>query len=365
VENSIGALQSFTIGDEEIKNTKLRIADVALSGSEMLVGADFFLSHRVMVARSQRKLYFTYNGGPVFRLDKPADVIEDAPSAAPTPAASAVQTTAGDGGALNADELTRRAAAEAARNDSGSALADLNRAIALDPKASAAYYQRAKIRSRSNRKAALADLDEAIKLKPGDQDILLTRGRLRLEAKDPKGAQADFNAAMKLTPNDKTLPLNVAGDYAEAHYLEPALELFDAWIASHPADALMGPALNERCWARALAGVDLQKALADCDAAISRGDRRPSVRDSRGLVLLRLGRLDDAIAEYNLGLRLDPKQAWSLYGRGVAKSKKGQVADGKADIAAALAIQSNIHERAISFGIVPDDAPAAAKPSAP
>ena len=34
----------------------------------MLIGADFFLSHRVYVANSQRKLYFTYNGGPVFNL---------------------------------------------------------------------------------------------------------------------------------------------------------------------------------------------------------------------------------------------------------------------------------------------------------
>ena len=34
----------------------------------MLIGADFFLSHRIYVASSQRKLYFTYNGGPVFNL---------------------------------------------------------------------------------------------------------------------------------------------------------------------------------------------------------------------------------------------------------------------------------------------------------
>jgi hypothetical protein len=35
---------------------------------DMLIGADFFLSHRIYVANSQRKLYFTYNGGPVFNL---------------------------------------------------------------------------------------------------------------------------------------------------------------------------------------------------------------------------------------------------------------------------------------------------------
>lgn len=34
----------------------------------MLIGADFFLSHRIYVASSQGKLYCTYNGGPVFDL---------------------------------------------------------------------------------------------------------------------------------------------------------------------------------------------------------------------------------------------------------------------------------------------------------
>ena len=33
----------------------------------MLLGADFLRAHRVLVAHSQRKLYFTYTGGPVFQ----------------------------------------------------------------------------------------------------------------------------------------------------------------------------------------------------------------------------------------------------------------------------------------------------------
>ena len=33
----------------------------------MLLGADFLRAHRVLVAHSQRKMYFTYEGGPVFQ----------------------------------------------------------------------------------------------------------------------------------------------------------------------------------------------------------------------------------------------------------------------------------------------------------
>jgi len=67
VRSWIAPFASFKIGDEEIRNTHLRIAERA-GNYDMLIGADFFLSHRILVASSQHKLYFTYNGGPVFNL---------------------------------------------------------------------------------------------------------------------------------------------------------------------------------------------------------------------------------------------------------------------------------------------------------
>lgn len=62
---------SFKIGDEEIKNTKLLVTDLALDDADMLLGGDFFLSHRILISGSQKAVYFTYNGGPVFRLEVP------------------------------------------------------------------------------------------------------------------------------------------------------------------------------------------------------------------------------------------------------------------------------------------------------
>ncbi|HEX7760577.1 MAG TPA: retropepsin-like aspartic protease, partial [Caulobacteraceae bacterium] len=69
VKTWIAHVDSFKIDDEEIHNTQLFVSDLGLDGADMLLGADFFLAHRVYVANSQHKLYFTYNGGPVFRLD--------------------------------------------------------------------------------------------------------------------------------------------------------------------------------------------------------------------------------------------------------------------------------------------------------
>jgi hypothetical protein len=55
-----------------------------------------------------------------------------------------------------------------------------------------------------------------------------------------------------------------------------------------------------------------------------------------------MGQWDWAIDDYNAALRINPMLASSLYGRGLAKLKKGDPTGGNADIAAAKAIEANI-----------------------
>ncbi len=89
IESWVGPFQSFTIGNETIRDTQIRFADLfrdatysavgshipvkveGLQTFSMLLGADFLRSHRVLVSHSQRKVYFTYNGGPVFQVARP------------------------------------------------------------------------------------------------------------------------------------------------------------------------------------------------------------------------------------------------------------------------------------------------------
>jgi clan AA aspartic protease (TIGR02281 family) len=82
-----GMFKSFAIGDEIVRNVKLRIADlfgrakVQDTGSNlerplddlpsMLIGCDFFISHHIMVLFKEHKLLFTYNGGPIFQSIEP------------------------------------------------------------------------------------------------------------------------------------------------------------------------------------------------------------------------------------------------------------------------------------------------------
>ena len=64
-----------------------------------------------------------------------------------------------------------------------------------------------------------------------------------------------------------------------------------------------------------------------------------------------MGQWDSAIADYDSALRLSPKMASALYGRGFAKLQKGDTANGNADQAAAKLIEPNIVEEFARHGL--------------
>jgi len=69
------------------------------------------------------------------------------------------------------------------------------------------------------------------------------------------------------------------------------------------------------------------------------------------LTYLKMGQWDSAIDDYNEALQFNPKLASSLYGRGLAKLKKGDTTGGDADIAAAKAIEANIAADFARYGV--------------
>jgi tetratricopeptide (TPR) repeat protein len=359
-ESWIAPVDSFEIADEKVQHTRLRIADITLDNADMLIGADFFLSHRVMISSTQHRLYFTYNGGPVFRLDRTDE--HEAPSGGTSPEPTRAETPAAPGAASNPAEpaaaepldaagYSRRGSALMARRDYARAIADFSKAAELEPKEARHFYDRALARLQNRQPVlGMADLGEALKLKPDDREALLLRGELYLSIRDFPRARADFDAVLRQAPNDPSLRMRIADTYVRAGDFQTAVAEYDQAIAAYPKGP-PGMALNNRCWARAMWGKELEKALADCDAALKKGPRTSSMLDSRGLVLLRMGQYDAAIDTYDDAIRLQPKSAWSLYGRGVAKHHKGLKAEGEADLQAAAALAPGLAARAKRLGI--------------
>jgi hypothetical protein len=77
VERSRGAVESFSLGSERVGKPALQSVDLPdgyRAGTFILkrelkpvqLGLDFLHAHRVLVAHSQGRIYFTYLGGPVF-----------------------------------------------------------------------------------------------------------------------------------------------------------------------------------------------------------------------------------------------------------------------------------------------------------
>ncbi len=385
VQTWVAPFSSFKIGEEEVRNTRLRFGDIPLEDADMLIGADFFLSHRVYVASSQRKLYFTYNGGPVFNLNAVPLSVQSAeePGSGPpaatttatagttTPPGSAVSppgASAGGGGsgASSADSaptaatptdaagFSRRGTAFAARHDYEHAVADLTRACDLAPNEFQYFYQRGMARL-GNRQPfqAMTDFDQALKLKPDDVPSLVARAELRLEGRDASSAAADLDAADRAAPKDADVRLGLAGLYGRSGRFESAIAQYDLWLPSHDEDSRRIEAFIGRCRARALLGQDLPKALSDCNDAVRLNPKAPRALDSRGLVRLRMGDFDKSIADYDAALTVAPKFAWSLYGRGLDEVRKGMTSKGQADMAAATALQPAIANEARRFGLSP------------
>jgi tetratricopeptide (TPR) repeat protein/predicted aspartyl protease len=350
VRSWIVPIKSFRVGGEEVRNTRLRVADLDLASIDMFVGADFFLSHHILVANSQHRLYITYNGGPVFKLPEPqTGPPAGSPTTQPTPPAAASAEAAAD-----AASFARQGDAESARHDYEHAISDLTRACELEPQNSDYFLARSRAYSATQESAlAVADLQHSIELNSNNVTALFERAQLRRAQGDATGAITDLDAIDRIVPKEADIRSAVGELYGELDRLDAAIAQFDQWIPAHPDDVKLARTLTDRCWFRVLGNRDLDKALDDCERADSRWPKVAVIVGGRGWVRLRLGQFDKALNAFNTSLKLVPKEPWSLYGRGVAEIRKGSEQAGLADIRAALALRPDIEQEAKKYGMSP------------
>jgi tetratricopeptide (TPR) repeat protein len=170
-------------------------------------------------------------------------------------------------------------------------------------------------------------------------------------------ARADLDAADQFAAKDPDARLAIAEAYARIGASKDVIGELDQWIAAHPKDDAMAAALDLRCRSRAVLGQALDKALADCNAALRLTPDAPGILVSRALVRLRSGDLDRAISDDDGALKLTPNDPMALYGRGVAEVRKGQPTDGQADIAAAIALNPRLPDEVGTMGLAPASSP--------
>ncbi|HWW20411.1 MAG TPA: tetratricopeptide repeat protein, partial [Steroidobacteraceae bacterium] len=292
---------------------------------------------------------------PVTAPDGPTDV---AASTVPNPKEEASPTAVASDADDPAD-YARRGEAFESRRDFDQALTALNRACDLAPDNAEYVYRRGLLHEELKQLApAMADFDRSLQLRPNDLNTLLARAELKIRTGDKPGGRMDLDAADAIAPKQANERFRMALAYEHADQFDPAISQMNLWIDSHGEDARLPNVLNERCWIRGLGGMDFPLALKDCNSAMRLTDKSSSlyarIADSRGLILLRMGDFNKSIADYDTAVKLNPKDAWAWYGRGIDKLRSGRAQQGNADIAQAVTLWPRVAEEYKRLGIISD-----------
>jgi tetratricopeptide (TPR) repeat protein len=218
-----------------------------------------------------------------------------------------------------------------------------DRAIAIRPKAYV-YINRSQIRPRSDFNARLADLDAALKIEPNNFDALYAKSEVLRDSGDYAGALAALDAVdAGMQPQLRTQRAFLL--YKSGH-VDEATKQFETIRASttDPTE------LNNLCYDKATAGIMLESALQDCIQALTLSPDNPGFEDSLGMVYLKLGKLDKAIAVYGKVLAQAPIPA-SYLGRAFAYQRKGDAAAAQKDRAEANSRMPGIEAEFAGYGL--------------
>jgi tetratricopeptide (TPR) repeat protein len=219
-----------------------------------------------------------------------------------------------------------------------------------DQRRAAALVQRGVVRAQQGQLGrAVADFGRALRFDPNSSDALVERGRVHQQRGAFDIALRDYDAALAIDPN-LPLALEQRESALEGRFdtIFGELDRLDAALRRDPQNPQL---LNNRCWLRATSALDLEAALADCDAAIAADPTFGAAWDSRGLVHLKRGEYEAALADYERALEINASDAHYLYGRGLARQALGRLEEAQADFAAAEVAEPGIGAQYRTYGI--------------
>ncbi len=203
VRSWVARFDTLDIAGETIHDPRLHVADyMAELGytPEVILGTDFLRAHRLLVSRSQRKVYFSYIGGLIFPAIPALDCDERLRGKSASEALAAYDRAIADNSS-DTKALLHRAALRARQGDANGALSDLDAVIRIEPGNAVARSLRSGVRATlKNYEGALADADAAIANGMRTTQIYLTRAWWRWAQGDYARAIEEYDEALKLDP---------------------------------------------------------------------------------------------------------------------------------------------------------------------
>jgi tetratricopeptide (TPR) repeat protein len=257
-----------------------------------------------------------------------------------------------------ASGYSSRASFRAGIGDRRGALADLTRALAIEPTVDL-YLRRAGIQEAlGDLAAAAADAEAARKLDPSSAPAIAGLARLKAERGDLAGAVALLDERIALGGDTREgyrhEKASLIGEYGDA---AEAVKLYDALIADKPGSPSL---LNGRCWVKGTRALMLDTALKDCTESIELSSSTGAALDSRAMVWFRMGRDAEALRDLDAVLAAVPGKAASRYLRGIVLARLHRDADSARDLAIARRLDPTLDKTYGRWGIKPEAATAAA-----
>ncbi|KQV84839.1 hypothetical protein ASD15_06705 [Massilia sp. Root351] len=230
------------------------------------------------------------------------------------------------------------------------ALDVLDRGAAAAPDVNIPLY-RAELLPASDLAGRRAALAAALAFDPKNSAALQLRGALEAGARNYEAAISAYTAALDArTQNDRNRA-QLLLERGVVRFKQGNVAASEADFAAAQAASKTAIGQNNVCWYLATQNISLHTALATCNAALEEDSTLASAYDSKGFVLLRMGRYSESETAYTASLALRPKSAESLYGRGLAKRKLGRHRDAGADINAAVSLKPQVASQFAAYGV--------------
>ena len=237
--------------------------------------------------------------------------------------------------AARANALVARGFGHVFQENLDGALTDFSAAIRDNPKLATAYYYRGAILVNRDPKRALADVNKAISLNPKDADYFRERSSMYVKGKDYPRAIADLTTAIRLAKNPKTEYFLRGVAHEDSGQMDKAIADFQASLLLDPDNEVirrhilsLGGKIPQAlqlppgpCSADVIAHEDR---ITGCTAVIDSGTVTgwplKAVYCNRGYSLTELGRYDEVIADSTKLVALMPDTACGYLNRGRAWS---------------------------------------------
>jgi len=172
---------------------------------------------------------------------------------------------------------------------------------------------------------AIETLSKSIELDPLQAEPWMNRGLAYLRTGQAEQAIQDFSESLRLEPNALCY-YNRALAWLKKGELEHVVADLDESLRLMPLDA---EAWTLRATARLLQGA-YEQALDDIEQAITLG--HSSGYRNKAIILEKAGRLEEAVASWNLALESSRNDALALAWRGLLLEKLGRKEDALADL---------------------------------